>query len=72
MSNQVYANGMEVSCKAASGKAICSFPDVCFTEHHVVNGFPLGAFGDANACCGVALRVRVHQQDTQFRGGERS
>src|SRR5574340_504097 len=22
---------MEVSCKAAAGKAICAFPDVCFT-----------------------------------------
>lgn len=31
MSNQVYANNMEVSCKAASGKAIACFPDVCFT-----------------------------------------
>src|SRR5262245_16952689 len=31
MSNQVYANGREVSCKAAAGKSICAFPDVCFT-----------------------------------------
>lgn len=31
MSNEVYANNMEISCKAASGKSICSFPDVCFT-----------------------------------------
>lgn len=31
MSNQVYANTMEVSCKAAGGKTICAFPDVCFT-----------------------------------------
>lgn len=31
MSNQVYANNMEVSCKAANGKSICAFPDVCFT-----------------------------------------
>ena len=31
MSNQVYANMMEVSCKQASGKSICAFPDVCFT-----------------------------------------
>ena len=31
MSNQVYANMMEVSCKAAAGKSICAFPDVCFT-----------------------------------------
>lgn len=31
MSNQVYANGREVSCKAAAGKSICAFPDVCLT-----------------------------------------
>jgi hypothetical protein len=31
MGNQVYANGMEIACKAASGKSICAFPDVCFT-----------------------------------------
>ena len=31
MGNQVYANIMEVSCKAAAGKSICAFPDVCFT-----------------------------------------
>ena len=31
MSNQVYANMMEVSCKAAAGKSIACFPDVCFT-----------------------------------------
>lgn len=31
MSNQVYANGMEVSCKQAAGKSICAFPDVCMT-----------------------------------------
>ena len=31
MANDVFANGREVSCKAASGKSICAFPDVCFT-----------------------------------------
>lgn len=31
MANQVYANGREISCKAADGKAICAFPDTCFT-----------------------------------------
>lgn len=31
MANEVYANGREVSCKAADGKSICAFPDVCFT-----------------------------------------
>ncbi|WP_290639358.1 DUF4150 domain-containing protein [Aquabacterium sp.] len=31
MANNVFANMMEVSCKAASGKTICAFPDVCMT-----------------------------------------
>lgn len=31
MSNEVYANGMEISCKQAAGKSICAFPDVCMT-----------------------------------------
>lgn len=31
MSNEVYANGREISCKAAAGKSICAFPDVCLT-----------------------------------------
>lgn len=31
MSNNVFANGREVSCKKADGKSICEFPDVCFT-----------------------------------------
>jgi hypothetical protein len=31
MANEVYANGMEVACKAGAGKSICAFPDVCFT-----------------------------------------
>jgi len=31
MSNQVFANNMEVSCKQAAGKSICAFPDVCMT-----------------------------------------
>lgn len=31
MSNKVFANNREVSCKQGSGKSICAFPDVCFT-----------------------------------------
>jgi hypothetical protein len=31
MANEVFANNMEVSCKAADGKSIACFPDVCFT-----------------------------------------
>ncbi|RQP25395.1 PAAR-like domain-containing protein [Piscinibacter terrae] len=31
MSNEVYANTMEVSCKQAAGKSVAAFPDVCMT-----------------------------------------
>lgn len=31
MANQVFANNMEISCKAADGKSVACFPDVCFT-----------------------------------------
>ncbi len=31
MANDVFANGREISCKAADGKTICAFPDVCFS-----------------------------------------
>ncbi len=31
MANEVYANGMEIACKAAAGKVIAAFPDVCMT-----------------------------------------
>ena len=31
MSNEVYANGRELSCKSGQGKSVCAFPDVCFT-----------------------------------------
>ena len=31
MANEVFANGMELACKAGSGKTICAMPDVCFT-----------------------------------------
>jgi len=31
MANDVFANGLEISCKSAGGKSIACFPDVCFT-----------------------------------------
>lgn len=31
MANKVFANGMEISCKAAAGKSIACLPDVCMT-----------------------------------------
>lgn len=31
MANEVFANGLEIACKAADGKSVACFPDVCFT-----------------------------------------
>jgi hypothetical protein len=31
MANQVYANGMEIACKAAAGKSVAAFPDTCLS-----------------------------------------
>jgi hypothetical protein len=31
MSNEVYANGMEIACKAADGKTVAALPDVCLS-----------------------------------------
>ena len=31
MANEVYVNGREIACKAAAGKTVCSFPDVCLS-----------------------------------------
>lgn len=31
MANEVYANGMEVACKAADGKTVAAMPDVCLS-----------------------------------------
>ena len=31
MANEVYANGMEIACKAAAGKSMAAFPDTCLS-----------------------------------------
>lgn len=31
MANNVFANGLEIACKAASGKSVSAFPDPCWT-----------------------------------------
>ena len=41
MANQVFANSREVSCKAGQGKAVCAFPDVCFTPPAPPTGLPV-------------------------------
>lgn len=40
--NDVFANGREIACKAASGKSVAAFPDVCFTPPDKVPATPPG------------------------------
>lgn len=41
MANQVFANGLEISCKSAGGKSIACTPDVCFTPGPPPPGVPI-------------------------------
>jgi hypothetical protein len=72
MSNQVYANGMEVSCKAASGKAICSFPDVCFTPPQTPATppgvpIPYPNTGMASDCTDGSSSVKVSGEEVMLK-----
>jgi len=72
MSNQVYANNMEVSCKQGAGKSICAFPDVCFTPPQTPAtppGIPLpypntGMDGDASD---GSTSVKVSDQEVMLK-----
>lgn len=39
VANNVFANGLEIACKAADGKSVACFPDVCFTPPPPPAGF---------------------------------
>lgn len=72
MSNEVYANGMEVSCKAASGKSICSFPDVCFTPPQTPATppgvpIPYPNTGLASDCTGGSRSVKVSGEEVMLK-----
>jgi len=41
MANDVFANGLEIACKAADGKSIASFPDPCFSPPPPSSGWIL-------------------------------
>jgi hypothetical protein len=72
MSNQVYANMMEVSCKQGSGKSICAFPDVCMTPPQTPAtppGVPIpypntGMDGDASD---GSSSVKISQQEIMLK-----
>ena len=72
MANQVYANNMEVSCKAAAGKSICAFPDVCFTPPQTPATppgvpIPYPNTGMASDCTDGSSSVKVSGQEVMLK-----
>jgi hypothetical protein len=72
MSNEVYANGREVACKAADGKAIASFPDVCFTPPQTPATppgvpIPYPNTGMASDCTEGSKTVQVSGQEVMLK-----
>jgi hypothetical protein len=72
MANQVYANGMEVACKAADGKSICAFPDVCFTPPTTPATppgvpIPYPNTGMASDCTDGSTSVKISGQEVMLK-----
>lgn len=72
MSNQVYANNMEVSCKKAAGKSICAFPDVCMTPPQTPATppgvpIPYPNTGMASDCTDGSSTVKVSGQEVMLK-----
>jgi len=72
VSNQIYANNMEVSCKQASGKSICAFPDVCFTPPQTPAtppGIPIPYpnTGMASDCTDGSSTVKISGQEIMLK-----
>jgi len=70
--NQVYANDMEVSCKAANGKSICAFPDVCFTPPQTPATppgvpIPYPNTGMASDCTDGSSSVKISGQEVMLK-----
>lgn len=72
MGNQVFANNMEVSCKAANGKGICAFPDVCFTPPQTPATppgvpIPYPNTGIASDCTSGSSSVKISGQEIMLK-----
>jgi Toxin PAAR-like domain/GHH signature containing HNH/Endo VII superfamily nuclease toxin 2 len=72
MANQVYANDMEVSCKAADGKSVSAFPDPCFTPPQTP-ATPMGTpipypnTGMATDCTDGSTTVQISGQEVMLK-----
>jgi len=72
MGNEVYANNMEVSCKAADGKSICAFPDVCMTPPQTPATppgvpIPYPNTGMASDCTDGSSSVQITGQEVMLK-----
>src|SRR5713226_4553626 len=72
MGNEVYANGREVSCKAAGSKSTASFPDVCFTPPQTPATppgvpVPYPNTGMASDCSDGSSTVNVSGQEVMLK-----
>jgi len=72
MGNQVYANNMEVSCKAADGKSICAMPDVCMTPPQTPATppgvpIPYPITGMASDCSDGSSTVQISGQEVMLK-----
>src|SRR5688500_5667261 len=72
MANEVYANRMEISCKAAGGKSTCAFPDVCFTPPQTPATppgvpIPYPNTGFARDCARGSRRVKISGKEVMLR-----
>jgi Domain of unknown function (DUF4150)/GHH signature containing HNH/Endo VII superfamily nuclease toxin 2 len=72
VSNQVYANNMEVSCKQAAGKSICAFPDVCMTPPQTPATppgvpIPYPNTGMASDCTDGSTSVKISGQEVMLK-----
>lgn len=72
MGNDVFANKMEISCKAGDGKSICATPDVCFTPPMtpatppgVPAPYPNSAF--SSDCSGGTSTVKISGQEVMMK-----
>src|ERR1043166_4874584 len=72
VANQVYANMREISCKSASGKTICAFPDVCFTPPQTPATppgvpIPYPNTGMASDCSDGSKTVQISGQEIMLK-----
>jgi hypothetical protein len=70
MANEVYANGREISCKAAAGKSIAAFPDVCLSPPSPPAGpvpIPYPNTGEASDTSDGSKTVQISGQEVMLK-----